>query len=394
MSSIKISLDIDIKDFPLLADIKKGKINEIINKLLKTGYDIHYPSLEVISKQTDQSIIIEKINQFTNKIESSQENVQNIVNKLIGISSNSSKKGNFAENMLEEYISSRYGDITFERKSSQAHSGDAWLRFGNNNIIMLESKNYTTTVNKDEINKLKSDMITHHIRWSVMVSFNSSIQGMKEFDFHTFNHNNETYYIIMISNLANDLSRLDVAIQIAKKIMDKFNSPINFPWIIEDITKTIHELNEISKHNYMLRDAYYNMEKEMNNQLNNFYIKLREYQTDIDMKINELVNKLQATMNKSIETPRNKYDIITQYIDNDKVLSLLTRIIDVFDNKNWEIVKNDNTWNILNNNDIIGSIKIQTKKIVLCLDYINNSINFDIDKHKQFKKSINMLKSI
>ena len=34
--------------------------------------------------------------------------------------------------------------------------------------------------------KMQYDMITHHIKWGILTSFNSGIQGMKELDFHTF----------------------------------------------------------------------------------------------------------------------------------------------------------------------------------------------------------------
>jgi hypothetical protein len=128
-------------------------------------------------------------------------NLESSLSKLIGISNNSSKKGEFAEHLLEEIFNKRYGDITFEKTNHIPHSGDAFLTIGDNMKIMLEIKNYQTTVNKDEITKLEYDMIYNNIRWSLMTSFNSSIQGMKELDLHTFTNNNTTYFIIMISNL-------------------------------------------------------------------------------------------------------------------------------------------------------------------------------------------------
>jgi hypothetical protein len=98
-----------------------------------------------------------------------------------------------AEILLENIVNERYGDIKFVSKSQTPHSGDAWLYLPDDKIIMLESKNYTSTVNKDEVIKLQSDMITHNITWGILVSFNSMIQGMKELDFHTFLHNHEWY---------------------------------------------------------------------------------------------------------------------------------------------------------------------------------------------------------
>ena len=164
--------------------------------------------------ETIKMELVDEINnsEVSNKINS----LETSLTKLIGLSSNSCKKGAIAENILEELFENRYGDIRFEKKSGQAHSGDAWLHLPDDKIIMLESKNYTTTVNKDEITKLHSDMITHNIRWGILVSFNSMIQGMKELDFQTFVHNKETYSIIMISNLSVDIHKLDLGLQIIK----------------------------------------------------------------------------------------------------------------------------------------------------------------------------------
>ena len=64
---------------------------------------------------------------------------------------------------------------------------NANLPFSKYNLL-----NYQTIfdiVNNNLIIKLQNDMINHHIKWGIFVSFNSGIQGMKEFDFHVFNHN-------------------------------------------------------------------------------------------------------------------------------------------------------------------------------------------------------------
>jgi len=94
----------------------------------------------------------------------------------------------------------------------------------NNKIIMLESKNYINTVNKDEIIKLQNDMINHHIKWGLFLSFNSKIQGMKEIDFEIFNHNNENYHIIFVSNLSNDISKLDFSLSLIRKLLNTYSS--------------------------------------------------------------------------------------------------------------------------------------------------------------------------
>ena len=140
----KILFEIDIKDFPVLANIEKDKINDYIKQIFKTGYNIHFP----VYQAPEYNHIIAKLEQFHDSLKDTNIkdyllSLDTSLNKLIGLSSNSSKKGNFAENVLESIFETRYGDIKFERKSGVAHSGDAWLYLPDDTIIILESKNYT-----------------------------------------------------------------------------------------------------------------------------------------------------------------------------------------------------------------------------------------------------------
>ena len=98
-----------------------------------------FDSIKIVSideeKIKDPLVIGLKNNDTNSEVTEKLVSLENSLSKLIGLSSNSNKKGNFAENMLEEAFSQRYGDITFERKSGTAHSGDAWLYLNNSNII-------------------------------------------------------------------------------------------------------------------------------------------------------------------------------------------------------------------------------------------------------------------
>ena len=171
--------------------------------------------------------------------------------------------------------------------------------------IIVESKNYTTIINKDEINKLQSDMINHHIKWGVLVSFNSMIQGMKELDFHTFTHNNETYSIVMISNMSQDIHKLDLALQIIRKLMASFDNFDEFPWIVKDITQSLNELNQIVQKNYSLRDSYYTMERDVQKSLSNYHIILRDYQYELEEIIRKLSDEINSTLDESIEIKKS-----------------------------------------------------------------------------------------
>jgi len=302
-----VVLRLDDTEYPQLNNFKKNKLDNILMKIFKSGYQIHFPSQDKIEQHVKYNEIMERIENIKNEIKDEINNseigdkinsLESSLTKLIGLSSNSCKKGSFGENVLEEIFNQRYGDIQFEKKNNVAHSGDAWLYLPNNKIIMLESKNYTTTVNKDEIIKLQSDMINHHIKWSILTSFNSGIQGMKELDFHTFSHNNETYFVLMISNLSSDIHKLDLGLQIIRKLIVSIDNLPEFPWIVNDITSSLNELTQIIQKNYFLRDSYYNMERDIQKSLSGFHINLRNFQYEIELKINEIINKIKLNINQ------------------------------------------------------------------------------------------------
>ena len=406
MVLIDVILRLDDTEYPLLNNFKKKKLDKFLMKIFKTGYQIHFPSQNKIEQQVEYNELIERIETIKDEIKDEINNseigdkinsLESSLTKLIGLSSNSCKKGNLAENVLEEIFSQRYGDIQFERKSSVAHSGDAWLYLPNNKIIMIESKNYTTIVNKDEIIKIQSDMINHHINWGILTSFNSGIQGMKELDFHTFSHNNETYFIIMISNLSNDIHKLDLGLQIVRKLIVSIDNLPEFPWVVNDITTSLNELNLIIQKNYFLRDAYYNMERDIQKSLSGFHINLRNFQYEIELKINEIINKIKSNMTTSIDINNNiNYQEILDKYQNKKILPIIVRLIDVAQSKKW-CINYDNTlgeWKISNQFVEICNVKIQQKKAIINIPTNEVSITLNIGKDKENNKNLEIISSL
>ena len=387
MSQIQVSFILNASEYSHLKMLKESALDTILKEIFKIGYDIYFPPKEYKAQQVELNTLVTKLDSFESSL-----------SKLIGLSSNSCKKGNFGENVLEEIFNQRYGDIQFERKSNTPHSGDAWLYLPDNKIIMLESKNYTTVINKDEINKLQSDMITHHIKWGVLASFNSNIQGMKELDFHTFLHNSETYGIIMISNLSTDIHKLDLGLQIIRKLIVCVDNLEDFPWVVSDITNNLNELNQIIQKNYILRDTFYTMEKDIYKLLDGYHVHLRNYQYEIEMKINEIINKIKSTITASIELNKEPdMQSILQYYQDKKILPLLpliTRLIDIIQQKKWSIeyeFEELYEWKIIDNTDetnYIFDVKIQRKKIIITtpdniLTLVLN-LNKDVENHKVF----------
>jgi hypothetical protein len=383
---INIVLNDDNDDFKMLKILKKKESQELYLKIFKIGYDILFPPIEKIKQNIEYFELYQNIENLKSDFKKSNltskiDELETSLNKLIGISSNSYKKGEFAENLLEDLVKTRYGDIVYEKKNNTNHSGDAWLYLPNDKIIMLESKNYTSTINKEEINKLESDMKTHNIKYGILISFNSSIQGMKELDIHTFINNNNNHYIIMISNLTNNISKLDLGIQIIRKIINTFNDNNNITWIEKDILKNLNELNFLIQKNYILRDNFYIMEREINKLLSTYHTNLRNYQFDIDNKINQIIKNI----NLSLDNSNDIYNDILKKYNNYKTFNIISKIIDICINKKWFINSQENDYIIYNIKNSYNNIilKIQNKKIIL--NILSNSIQlyFDTDNTNQ-----------
>jgi len=340
---IYAELKLTKKKYPELFKLKNKEAIKTLNKIIKAGYRIYYPKIKEINKNIKQNQLIENIDTKINSLE-------NTLTKLIGVSNNSCKKGAVAENVLEKIFEERYGDIIYEKKNTVAHSGDAWLTIDNYKKIMIESKNYTNVVNKDEITKLEFDMKYHNIKWGIMISYNSRIQGYKDLDIHVFFHNDETYVIIMISNFSEDIYKLDLGLQVLRKLIINFDKMTLSPIYKNNIDKSINELTDIIRKNYQLRDSFYTLEKNIQAQLSLYYNFIREYQYDIDKKINEIIS-----MGKNVNLS------LLQKYENKKIFPLLSRFIDLCESKKLIL----NNGEILDNNKVIGSYKITLKNIVI-----------------------------
>jgi hypothetical protein len=175
--------------------------------------------------------------------------------------------------------------------------------------------------------------------------------------------------------------------------MLKFDNQSNFPWIVNDISQTLNELNEIVKKNYSLRDSYYNMEKDIQKVLSNYHVFLRDYQYDLELKINEIINKIQATTNKSIEVKKpeiNYKDILDKY-QSKKILPLIVRLVDLCQSKLCSLTENDDSW-IIKNKEIIGYVKVQIKKMIININDI--TITFNLDNDKEIKQNFEIIKTL
>jgi hypothetical protein len=407
MSSITVT--IDLARYPLLinTDIRIN-IDDIIRNLIDIGYDTKFGLTTVITPNSVEPLTIESsiynhiasLHKRTEKTEDTMTELTTTLHKLIGISSNSAKKGGFAEGILEHTFKMRYGDIRFEAKNQTAHSADAWLHLPDNQIIMLESKNYTNTVSKKELEKFEADMITHNIHWGILISFNSPISGMRELDYYVFTHNKQTYVIFIISNIQNvdDFHRLlDLGLQLMRRHIQLDKQHIKLDYVVQDITAALTDLHKLIAKNNTLRDAFYNMEREIHKSTNEYYGILRNYQYEIDTTIRHIIQKVDVVMCDSAQSIMDGlYHGIGSTTPNKEIANIVSRIIDTCIPKGWKLVTGSNTDStpkfVTENGSTIASMKIQSKKVVIIIHDRDLEIAFCIGKEQNVLHNLEMLR--
>lgn len=408
-----ITVSVDLSRYPLLCNTHgelKSTIEDIIRNLIDIGYDTKFGLTTMIQSNTHEPLTIESsiynhissLHKRTEKTDDTMSELNATLHKLIGISSNSSKKGGFAEGILEHTFKMRYGDIRFEAKNQTAHSADAWLHLPDNQIIMLESKNYTNTVSKKELEKFEADMITHNIHWGILISFNSPISGMRELDYYVFTHNKQTYVIFIISSIQNvdDFHRLlDLGLQLMRRHIQLEKQNIKLDYVVQDVTTALSDLHKLIAKNNTLRHAFYTMEREIHKSTNEYYGILRNYQYEIDTTIRHIIQKVDVVMCDSVQSIM---DGLYQGIGaaasptNKEIVNIVSRIIDTCIHKGWKLVTGSNTDSspkfVLDNGATIASMKIQSKKVVVILNDRDLEISFCIGKEQTIISNLEMLR--
>lgn len=389
------TLRLDSEKYPEIFKLYKKDRKEKIMEIFDTGYKIYHPEVTTTTS-IEYHQILQSIDDLkkSNKDDKFDELVQ-CINKLIGLSNNSAKKGELAENVLEELFSKRYGDIKYEDKSKVAHCGDAWLYLHNNKRIMLESKNYSHKVNNDELVKMENDMKTNNIFFGIFISWNSSIVNKKDFDIHVFNHNGKNYISIIVCKLSENIEKLDLSLQLVRRMMELFDNDREFPWIVENIKDDLSRLDTIIKKNNKLRDDFENMSSIIRDSMGIYYDNLRKYQFEINVEIDNIINKINSTMKESINVDslvkKDSLKILKEF-KKEKMFVQLGSIMEVLDAKKCKFTNEDKNIIIHHKKNKIGIIKLQKKKIYLVFE--KYGLTFDIDKDTDLKSITKVIKSI
>ena len=408
-----INIEIDELLFPKLLEIENEKLNSTIKFLLNIGYQNVYSSVNERNLINNMNNICRKFKDdiisgvdskninLQNKIELLQNNVSNldfdnklnefsiILEKLFGISSSSSKKGEISEKLIYKIIEDKYPNFSYEIKRHIPHNADGELSFPSGLISLIEIKNYSNTVNNDEIDKFKFDLKHTNNKFGIFISLQSGIQGKKVIDYETFQDlNNNTYHIIYISKLMDQSTKLDCGILLLEnlyKINKKDNIDLKIDQIKNIIYQNFNELETVLNKTSNLRTEYDKLEKVIKVNFDLFYNHLRNYEIETKQKMQKiwlnLFNDLQDIDKNYIDM---KSQILIDLGEKDKCYIILSKLFDFFTSKNINVTSENSNYYLNKSNKNIGVIKKMKDKLQLCIDKFSifiifkyNDDNFD-----------------
>lgn len=378
---LSINMELNELLFPRLFELNEDNLPGILQKIITFGYNCYFPEpvVETSSEKLNDVLDDESDDKLDHKINM----LDTLINKLTGVSNNSKKIGIFGENYIQELITKNFGGMAYQQTGETDHSGDGLLTLNNGSEILVEIKNYSTVINDDEINKFTFDMKSTKRKFGLFVSLATKINKMKIIDLKTFIHENETYYQFYVSNLKDDLHRLEVGILLLQVLSEYNNTKIKEFTLDDTIKDKLNTLIDQVNENENLRGCFLETEKEIRNSLNTFYQKLRDNHMDMENKIKNIFTSLKDNNIINLPNEIEENELLIKY-KNTKIINILKKTIDYLDTKSIEYTSTDKDIIIKN----IGTIKILKEKIELQTKS-KLKIPINNDTWKLFEEQIN-----
>lgn len=409
---ITVKLVLEEELFPTLFKMDKDCLGEVCFEIFKTGYYHTYPSEMNLTNhflnhklENSNKLIQENMHKHTDSIKLDLEQIKSkvsyadldekfdkisyILEELLGINNNSCKKGKLSEEMIYQMLKNKFKDYTIEETRSIPHCGDAIINipFNNQNVrVMVEIKNYTATVNKTEIDKLKYDMKRVNIKYALMISLKTGFVGYKQMDIDEFTHNDEVYNIIYLPNLLGQVDKIEACMIMIKRLIEhnekiKVGRP-SYTVIQDQVRHHLQELDNVYTDFSIFKDSYYNMEKSIRKTLHDYYIELRNYEIKMKDRINTVWKAINADFNK-VESDLINVNSIEGLNKN---MNMINEVL-IKNRYHLEKTKNKKSFLIIDELDMmVGTLIKQTK--IIQLRFSEPKFNYTITTAKAVKEQL------
>ena len=166
--------------------------------IAKTALTIGLKSIQMSEVNMDCHSYIDPIREIVSLATSENtDKIQEIDDKLdalLHIRTNSSRKGRLAEDLCIRRLIQRYPEWDFSDVTHVGHEGDCRAKTPHGEIL-YEFKSYDTNVNRDQLKKFYKDLETTGLKLGVFVSNTSGIVGKKNLEWEILGQDTLVVYI-------------------------------------------------------------------------------------------------------------------------------------------------------------------------------------------------------
>jgi hypothetical protein len=356
-----------------IAQMYEAQIEQL-NKKLENTMD----QLKTYEKDISASLQIE-INKVKEKYDLllEEKDRQNQLNKdtfdkavkLLDKTSNKSSisLGDSGEQIFENLADTfkDFVDFKLENKAKQGHKGDFHLFFKDFNIL-VDSKNYTSTISKKEIQKIESDLNTNgNMNFAWLVSLNTNICEYNKFPITPkwiTTDDGKIKCILMINNLLDNKEPRNILRQ-AWQICDDFFRLTRKVKNDDGELEKMREKNLINKKQINnLQEKSYDLRRSVNTSLNI----LKSMDNDLLEMLSNFSDSIISEKFTTVEKIKEWWENNIEYTDNNDDKLVSTEIWNKFKKENKEYV-GENNLNIEHFKDTI------TGNIVKSSNYIEKT---------------------
>ena len=360
---------IDFEKNSWINEIPESEKKNVINRVLKLGHMVLSLSqvsinpmntlFDPLKNQMDLFILENKNNmeQIGGKIKDNITEIRSSVDYLTRSKHTSVIKGTIGEITIEKIIKDGFPDDNIINMSKSAGESDYHFMF-DNFTILIEVKTYSNNVPTSEIKKFKRDLSRTGIDMGIFISTTSGITGHKRFEIEDGDKQ-----IIYVPNSGLDGSSIIWSIILCKKLigLKKRENKIEKKNYEEYFLNFENEYTNICKLRYDIQKGKSSIEQIFEN----LYLQTINIEIKLKTLIEDASQKLRIEYSEEFKyNDRDKYIQLLSSNKN-KNLNIITKLLDVLDNKNLEYRFNSDfsKWKIYKNNSEMGIVKVKKSKV-------------------------------
>ena len=371
------------EDIQYLKNIEQNKLED----LLKTCISIGLKSIQMSEVNMDCHSYIDPIKDIVQESTLDHKEklftIEDKLNDLLHIKSNSSRKGQLSEDLCRSLLTKQYPQWSFLDVSQEGYNADCRAFETPVGQILYEFKSYDHNVNRDQISKFIRDLEHTNIKYGIFVSNTSGIVGKKNIEWEIIDNK----LVVFVSNMGLSGYGCILGTELLLSLLD-----IN---ILEK------DRNWLLYQNYELEDLIKNISESIDSLRNNIesYTKHRELINEQRIKINQSIDILdKSSFNcllnlnhtyenivKTISDIRCHKDLITEEfikedfltkIKNEKYKELFTKLLKI--SHNHKVMNKENELLFINKEgEIICFSKTHKSRLDLIFPIKKDLISFN-----------------